>query len=577
MKHLFKYFKHYKADCFFSPFFKLLEACFDLLVPLVISRIIDYGIRDNSNTFILQNCLWLLVLAAVGFILAVSAQYFAARAATGFAAEVRKALFVKLQSFSYRDTDTMGVSSMITRLTSDVNQLQSGVNWTLRLFLRSPVIVFGAVICAFFVSPDVAWIFIIAVPVLAAVVFLILLTTIPLYQRVQKGLDTVTERTRENVSGVRVIRAFRNEEAETRSFDEANRSHVRLMRFAGRISALLNPLTYVLINIGIVAVIYAGGIQVNIGNLTTGQVVALFNYMSQILVELIKLANQIINVTKSVACGNRIGAVLTMDTGLETRSEDECPSGSPDYAVEFCDVSLCYSEGSAPALKDISFSVRPGETVGIIGGTGSGKTSLVHLIPRFYDRTEGSVRVGGRDVRTLDPETLRAGIGIVPQKPVLFKGTIRSNLCWGKADATDEELWAALEIAQARKFVEEKEGGLDAPVEQNGTNFSGGQKQRLTIARALVGKPPILILDDSASALDFATEAALRRALNNLDYAPTVFIISQRTSSIRHADRILVLDDGAMVGSGRHEELLSGCPVYREIELSQTSKSGGVL
>ena len=575
MKHLFKYFRHYKADCFFSPFFKLLEACFDLLVPIVISRIIDEGIQENSNSYILQNCLWLLLLAGVGFVLAVSAQYFAARAATGFSAEVRKALFVKLQSFSYRDTDSMGVSSMITRLTSDINQLQSGVNMTLRLFLRSPVIVFGAVVCAFFINVDVAWIFVIAVPLLAAAVFLILLSTLPLYQKVQKSLDTVTERTRENFNGVRVIRAFRDEEAEIRQFDEANRTHVRLMRFAGRISALLNPLTYVLINLGIVAVIYAGGIQVNIGNLSTGQVVALFNYMSQILVELIKLANQIINVTKSVACGNRIGSVLTMETGLDRLSEDECPSGSSEYAVEFSDVSLRYSEGSAPALRDISFTVLPGETVGIIGGTGSGKSSLVNLIPRFYDRTDGSVRVGGHDVRTLDPEALRDGIGIVPQKPVLFKGTIRSNLCWGKENATDEELWAALDVAQAREFVETKEGGLDAPVEQNGGNFSGGQRQRLTIARALVGKPSILILDDSASALDFATEAALRKALRNLDYTPTVFIISQRTSSIRHADRILVLDDGVMVGSGRHEDLLESCPVYREIELSQTAVPGG--
>ena len=571
MKTFLRCLRMYPRESILAPLFKLLEACFDLCVPLVIAAIIDRGIGGDDNTFVWQMCGVLVLLAFVGLGWAVTAQYFSAKAAVGSAARIRRELFAHMQSFTYAQTDRMGTSSMITRMTSDINQLQSGVNITLRLLLRSPIIVFGAMIMAFTIDVKLALIFAAAIPLLAAVVFGVLLGGVPLYRRVQNRLDRVTAVTRENLSGVRPIRAFCKEGEEIDRFSAANREQTALQNRAGILTAIMNPVTYVMVNIAVILLIRGGAVAVDGGSITQGQVVALVNYMGQILVELVKLATSIFTVTKAVACGNRIGAVLDMPAGMEViPSPDGTPSPmDPAPAVIFDHVSLTYGDNGAPSLHEVSFAVSRGQTVGIIGGTGSGKSSLVNLIPRFYDATEGKVTVLGRDVQTYDPAELRSRVGVVPQKAELFKGTIRSNLCWGKADATDEELWAALETAQAADFVREKEGQLDSPVEQKGRNLSGGQRQRLTIARALVGQPDILILDDSASALDFATDARLRKALRSLPGQPTIFIISQRTSSIHAADQILVMDDGYVVGAGKHDELLTSCKIYREIHESQ--------
>lgn len=571
MKIFLRCLRMYPRESILAPLFKLLEACFDLCVPLVIAAIIDRGIGGHDNRFVWQMCGVLVLLAFVGLGWAVTAQYFSAKAAVGSAARIRRELFAQMQSFTYAQTDKMGTSSMITRMTSDINQLQSGVNITLRLLLRSPIIVFGAMIMAFTIDVKLALIFAAAIPILSVVVFGVLLGGVPLYRRVQNRLDRVTAVTRENLAGVRPIRAFCKEGEEIDRFSAVNREQTSLQNKAGLLTAIMNPVTYVMVNIAVILLIRGGAVAVDGGSITQGQVVALVNYMGQILVELIKLANSIFTVTKAVACGNRIGAVLDMPAGMEVIPT---PDGRPEPAentpaVVFDGVSLTYGQNGAPSLHEISFSAARGQTVGIIGGTGSGKSSLVNLIPRFYDATEGRVTVLGRDVQTYDPADLRSRVGVVPQKAELFKGTIRSNLCWGKENATDDELWAALEAAQAADFVREKEGQLDAPVEQKGRNLSGGQRQRLTIARALVGQPDVLILDDSASALDFATDAHLRKALRSLPGRPTTFIISQRTSSIHAADLILVMDDGYIVGQGRHDDLLATCEVYREIHESQ--------
>ena len=568
MKIFFRFFRQYPKESILAPLFKLLEACFDLLVPLVVAVIIDQGIGGGDRGLILRYVLVLVGLAVVGLTCALCAQYFAAKAAVGTASRIRRELFAHIQGFTYAQTDRMGTSTMITRLTSDVAQLQSGVNMTLRLFLRSPIIIFGAWIMAATISPSLSGIFAITIPLLAVVVFGVMLGGIPLFKRVQSRLDRVTAATRENLAGVRVIRAFCKEQEEISEFDAANRQQTSLQNKAGLLTSLMNPVTYVLVNLAVILLLDRGAISVNSGSITQGELVALINYMGQILVELVKMASTIFLVTKAVACSNRIGAVLDTPTGQAIiPAEGEADPAAP--AVTFENVSLCYHEGSHPSLADVSFSVPAGQTVGIIGGTGSGKTTLVNLIPRFYDATTGRILIHGQDVRSLDTAELRTRVGIVPQKAELFKGTIASNLKWGNPNATDTEMWQALTDAQAADFVQEKEGQLSAPVEQKGRNFSGGQKQRLTIARALVGRPEILILDDSASALDFATDARLRSAIKGLDYHPTTFIISQRTSSIRHADLILVLEEGRVVGMGTHDDLLSSCDTYREIHLSQ--------
>ena len=567
MKVFFRFFKAYPKESILAPLFKLLEACFDLLVPLVVATIIDDGIVSGNRGIIFGHVMLLVALAVVGLTCALCAQYFAAKAAVGTAAQIRRDLFVHMQSFTYAQTDRMGTSSMITRMTSDTAQLQSGINMTLRLFLRSPIIVFGAWIMAVTISPSLSTAFAITIPLLSVVVFGIMLGGIPLFRRVQSRLDAVTATTRENLAGVRVIRAFGKEQQEIETFKSANKSQTSLQNKAGLLTSLMNPLTYVLVNLAVIWLLDNGALAVYNGAITQGELVALVNYMGQILVELVKLASTIFLVTKAVACGTRIGAVLDTPTGMTFTTPTDTPETTS--AVAFDHVTLCYHEGSQPALTDITFGVEAGQTVGIIGGTGCGKTSLVNLIPRFYDASQGRVLVCGQDVRSYAPEALRSRIGIVPQKAELFKGTIASNLRWGKPDATDEELWEALTLAQAADFVKSKDGGLEAVVEQKGRNFSGGQKQRLTIARALVGRPDILILDDSASALDFATDAKLRQALKSLPYTPTTFIISQRTSSIRHADLILVLEDGCIVGMGKHDDLLATCETYREIHLSQ--------
>jgi ABC-type multidrug transport system fused ATPase/permease subunit len=571
MKKLFKYLKHYKWQSVLAPLFKLLEASFELIVPLVVAAIIDNGINGGEGTgYVIKMCLVLVALGVVGLISAVSAQYFAAKAAVGFSKELRSDLFKKMQSLSYAEIDRLGTSRMITRMTSDVNQLQSGVNLVLRLFLRSPFIVFGAMIMAFVVdtSGKAGLIFLVAIVILSIVVFGIMLISIPLYKKSQAKLDAVTTSTRENLTGVRVIRAFCQEEEEVKKYNKRNEELTTAQKFVGKISALMNPLTYAIINVAIIVLIYVGGLQVYSGSLTQGQVVALYNYMSQILVELIKLANLIITVTKAFASAGRVSEILEMQPSLlHTTPTEKAQQGVPFLA--FKDVCLKYGEGAANALSDISFTVDQGQTVGIIGGTGSGKTSLVNLIPHLYDCTQGEVDLNGVNVNAVGDEMLRESCGIVPQKSVLFKGTIRENLQWGNENATDEELMQAAQTAQAFDVITKKEKGLDEPVEQGGKNFSGGQRQRLTIARALVKKPQILILDDSASALDYATDAKLRQSLRELDYKPTIFIVSQRTSSIRHADKIIVLDEGKMVGIGTHDELLKTCKVYKEIYLSQ--------
>lgn len=570
VKGLLIYLKQYRKECVLGPLFKLLEALFELFVPLVMTSIIDVGIATGSRRYILERCGLLVLLAVVGLVCSITAQYFAARAATGFSARLRSALFAHLQRLSYREIDTLGSATMITRMTSDVNQLQNGVNLALRLLLRSPFVVFGAMVMAFTIDVPGATVFAVAIPVLLAVVFAIILVTIPMYRKVQNRLDGVTAATRENLTGVRVLRAFRKEQEEIAEFSRRNRLLNQLQLRVGRISNLLNPVTYVILNLAVVALLRTGALRVNSGALTQGQVVALYNYMSQILVELIKFANLIITMTKAVACGNRIQSVFAMQSSQTSGSRH--PEETLRGQVEFRNAGITYGVAGAEALSSVSFLARPGQTVGIIGGTGSGKSTLVNLIPRFYDATQGQVLVDGVDVRELNLEELRRRIAVVPQKAVLFRGTIRSNLLWGREDATEEELQAALTVAQAMEIVQGKDQGLDAEVQQGGGNLSGGQRQRLTIARALTRRPEILILDDSASALDFATDARLRQAIRSLSPRPTTFIVSQRTASIRRADRILVLDDGALVGIGTHEELLRTCPVYQEIHNSQYAR-----
>jgi ATP-binding cassette subfamily B multidrug efflux pump len=573
MRKLLKYLKDYKKQTVLAPLFKLLEACFDLFVPLVIASIINTGIANNDTGYIVKMCALLLVMGIVGLAFSLTAQYFAAAAAVGFSTKLKHALFEKIQSFSYSEIDKIGPSTLITRMTSDTNQLQNGVNLTLRLFLRSPFIVFGAVALAFTVDVKAALIFAVAIPLLSAVVFGIMLLTMPLYKKVQRKLDSVLTSTRENLSGVRVIRAFCREDIESEEFKEHNNSLNSIQKFVGKLSALMNPLTYVIINIAIIALLKVGAIQVNSGVLESGDVVALYNYMSQILVELIKLANLILSITKALACATRISAVLDTENSLEHVEASNADTNS-EYKVEFRNVCLKYHGSGAESLSNITFSVLPGQTVGIIGGTGSGKTSLVNLIPHFYDSTDGEVLVNGKNVKAYGDEELRSIVGLVPQKAVLFKGTIRENMLWGDEGADDETIYEALKIAQADEIVKSKDRGLDSNVEMGGKNFSGGQRQRLTIARALVRRPEILILDDSASALDYATDAKLRHALKNMPSPPTIFIVSQRTSSISHADKIIVLDDGEMCGIGTHEELLESCKVYREIYESQFTKEG---
>ena len=574
MKKLLIYLKAYRKEACLAPIFKMLEAVFELFVPLVIKGIIDYGIAAEDRAYCLRMGLLLLLLAVIGLAMATTAQWFSARAAAGFAAKIKQVLMEHIQKLSYTELDTIGTSTLITRMTSDVNQVQTGTNLVLRLFMRSPFIVFGSMIMAFTIDFKAAMIFVITIPLLSVVVFGIMLSSIPLYKKVQSQLDRVLGITRENLTGVRVIRAFNKEEEEISHFKTENEQFTRLQTFVGKISALMNPLTFVIVNSAILVLVWTGAWRVEGGILTQGAVVALVNYMSQILVELIKLADLIINITKAVACGNRIQKVLEVEPSMENGSK-ECieEKRTPANAVDFNHVSLTYSGAGAPSLTDIDLHVKTGQTIGIIGGTGSGKTSVVNLIPRFYDATQGNVLVFGKPVKEQDMESLRSQIAVVPQKAVLFAGTIRENMKWGKEDATDEEIMEALTIAQAAEVVQKKEGGLDAFVEQGGKHLSGGQRQRLTIARALVRKPRILILDDSASALDFATDAALRKTIREMKNAPTVFIVSQRTSSIRFADQILVLDDGKSVGVGTHDELLTTCSVYKEIYDSQYKKT----
>ena len=580
MKRLMTYLKDYKKESILAPLFKLLEAFFELLVPLVMANIIDYGISNRNMGYIGKMGLLLLLLGVVGLASSITAQFFAAKAAVGFSTKLRQALFNHIEDLSFTDIDKAGTSTMITRMTSDVNQVQSGINMTLRLFLRSPIIVFGAMIMAFTIDVKCALIFVVAIPLLSVVVFGIILSTIPMYKKVQSKLDQVLGITRENLTGVRVIRAFHQEAKEADRFRENNEALSAMQIFVGKISACMNPVTYIIVNGAIIALIYTGAVQVNIGNLSQGEVVAIINYMNQILVELVKLANLIVTMTKALACAERVASVF--DIGADAAYvgvQDQKLADKVDKSAPFLDfkhVSLTYQGAGAPTLQDMNFTVNRGDTVGIIGGTGSGKTSLVNLIPGFYPATEGEILLEGRDIRTMSDEELRGRIGVVPQKAVLFKGTIRSNLQWGKPDATEEEMWKALELAQASEVVDGKPGKLDATVAQNGKNFSGGQRQRLTIARALVRDPEILILDDSASALDYATDAKLRAALRTLENK-TTFIVSQRASSILHADKIIVLDDGEIAGMGTHEELLKNCTVYQEIYYSQyPEKRGGV-
>ncbi len=570
MRKLLKYLKHYKAQSVLAPLFKLLEASFELFVPLVVSAIIN-GIDggDKGVSFVVYACLILVALGVVGLISAVAAQYFAAKAAVGFSQELRHDLFAKMQTLSYSEIDGLGTGEMITRMTSDVNQVQSGVNLVLRLFMRSPFIVFGAMIMAFLIDAVAGGIFAVAIAVLCAVVFGIMLVSIPLYKKVQGNLDKVTVATRETLTGARVLRAFCKEEEEIQSYNSRVGELTKSQLFVGKISALMNPLTYAVINVAIIVLLYSGAIEFDAGALDRGQVVALYNYMSQILIELIKLANLIITVTKSFACAGRINEILDMRSTLK-RGEGVAEESS--HFIEYKNVGVNYSNSPINALEGVSFSVERGETIGIIGGTGAGKTTLVNVLPHFYDVSEGEVLIDGKNVNAYGDEALRDACGIVPQKAVLFEGTIRDNLKWGKNDATEEELASAIESAQAADVIKAKDRGLDEIVEQGGKNFSGGQRQRLTIARALVKKPQILILDDSASALDYATDARLRKSLKNLDYKPTVFIVSQRTSSIRHADKIIVLDGGKQVGIGTHEELLKNNELYREIHYSQFKK-----
>lgn len=572
MKQILKYLKEYKKECICAPLFKLLEASFELIVPLVMAAIIDNGITASDKPYIWKMGGVLVLLAAVGLVSSVTAQYFAAKAAVGFSTKLRHILFEKIESLSFSKMDTVGTSTLITRMTSDINQVQSGVNLVLRLFLRSPFIVFGAMAMAFTVNVRAAMVFVVTIPLLSIVVFSVMAASLPLYKKVQSSLDTVLSHTRENLEGTRVIRAFNKQNDEIDSFNRDNELLTNMQQVVGRISALTNPLTFIIINIATIAVIVSGGKQVYAGILTQGEVVALVNYMSQILVELIKLANLIVQVTKAVACGNRIADVLSIPSKLPEKNPKliGAKDGAPE--VEFDHVCMTYEGAADETLTDISFTVQKGQTIGIIGGTGSGKSSLVNLIPRFYDATKGTIRIQGNDINDYDAVQLRDKIGVVMQKAVLFAGTIADNLRWGKNDATEEEMWKALDIAQATEVVKGKEGGLDYMIEQGGKNLSGGQKQRLTIARAVVKNPDILILDDSTSALDFATDASLRAALKGMHGDKTIFIVSQRTSSIQFADNIIVLDDGQMVGFGPHEELLETCETYKEIYDSQFKK-----
>ena len=590
MKKLLIYLKDYKKETVLAPLFKLLEASFELFVPLVMAAIIDNGIANGDRGYIGRMCLVLIALGIIGLTCSITAQYFAAKAAVGFAAQMKHALFAHIQSLSFTEMDTVGTSTLITRMTSDANQVQNGVNMVLRLFLRSPFIVFGAMIMAFTIDVKSALVFVAAIPLLSLVVFGIMIITTPMYRKVQGGLDAVMGITRENLTGVRVLRAFNKEESEIRRFEDTNNTLAQMQKAVGKLSALMNPVTYIIINGAVIALVWTGAWQVENGVITQGEVVALVNYMSQILVELIKLANLIVTITKAIACGNRIQSVFELqpsltDPAAQTGQKDAAAASAPSGnaraasgrtavpAVSFEHVCLTYKNAGAESLTDIDFRAWPGQTIGVIGGTGSGKSSLVNLIPRFYDATKGRVLVDGRDVKEYPLKELRGKIGMVLQKSVLFQGTIRENLLWGKEDASDEELYRALEIAQARDFVEEKDGGLDAVVAQGGKNLSGGQRQRLTIARALVRKPSVLILDDSASALDYATDARLRMAIRDMEGGPTVFIVSQRAASIRHADQIIVLDDGEVAGIGTHEQLLEGCAAYQEIYYSQFEKN----
>lgn len=579
MKSLLKYIKNYKRESILAPLFKMLEASFELMVPLVMASIIDRGIAEKDTSYIIKMGLVLVLLAAVGLISSVTAQYFSAKAAVGFATKLRSALFSHIQSLSYTELDTIGTNTLITRMTSDVNQLQSGVNLTLRLLLRSPFIVFGAMIMAFTVDVKAALIFVVAIPLLSIVVFGIMIISMPLYKKVQAALDKILGRTRENLAGARVIRAFCNEESEIAEFEQENELLLNTQVFVGKISAAMNPVTYIIVNLALVILLWTGAVRVDSGIITQGAVVALVNYMSQILVELVKMANLIIQLTKALACAKRVEGIFaiasSMDNGLEDIktgiTEDEAP------AISFDHVCLTYSGGGDESLTDINFDVRKGETIGIIGGTGSGKTSVINLIPRFYDATKGIIRINGRDIKTYDIEALREQIGIVPQKAVLFKGTIKDNLLWGNENATAEDLERALEVSQAKEFVDTKEGRLDFQIAQGGKNLSGGQKQRLTIARAIVRNPQILILDDSASALDFATDAKLRRAIKNMKNDMSVIIVSQRASSIQYADKIVVMDDGKMAGIGTHDELIAENEIYQEIYYSQFPKQSEKL
>lgn len=577
MKKLLVYLKDYKKESILGPLFKLLEASFELIVPLVVASMIDVGIPNQDKGYIVKMALILVALGVIGLISSVTAQFFAAKAAVGFATKVRQALFDHIQKLTFGQMDSQGTATLITRMTSDVNQVQNGVNLVLRLFLRSPFIVFGAMIMAFTVDVKAALIFGVVIPLLLIVVFAILLISIPMFSRVQANLDQVMRTTRENLTGSRVIRAFAKEPEEIEEFQKENRVLRDVQVVAGRVSALMNPVTYIIINGGLMALIYVGALQIEGGILTQGQVVALINYMSQILVELIKLANLIITVTKAIACGNRIESVMEIPAGFPNEGQIAGQKSGTDasadgYKVVFDQVGMAYNEGGDEAISDVNLKVKRGETIGVIGGTGSGKSTLVNLIPRFYDVTRGRVLVDGTDVRDMEPEKLRSKIGMVLQKAVLFRGTIRENLFWGNEGATDEEIWQALETAQAKEFVEQKEDGLDTMIEQEGRNLSGGQRQRLSIARALVRKPEILILDDSSSALDYATDLKLRQAIKALPGDMTVFIVSQRASSLMHADQIIVLDDGDVVGLGTHEELLKSCETYREIYDTQVEK-----
>lgn len=610
MKKLLVYLKDYKKETVLAPLFKMLEATFELFVPLVMAAIIDHGIGGGNTSYVLQMGAVLIALGVIGLVCSITAQYYAAKAAVGFSTKLKHSLFEHIQGLSFTEIDTLGTSTMITRMTSDVNQVQNGVNMVLRLFLRSPFIVFGAMIMAFTIDVKAALIFAVTIPLLSIVVFGIMMLTMPLYKKVQAGLDSVLGVTRENLTGVRVIRAFNKEQEEIEAFEQKNSALAHMQLFVGKLSALTNPVTYIIINAATIILLYTGAVRVDEGTITQGQVVALVNYMSQILIELVKLANLIITITKALACANRIENVFEIHSTMEWeqklsgeakgRMTDGAAEGTIDgmsegaaeeatghkngskvtgisekteYVVDFDHVHLSYAGAGAESLTDIDFHVKKGQTVGIIGGTGSGKSSLVHMIPRFYDATKGCVRIDGRLVQEYSMEELRQKVGIVPQKAVLFQGTIRENLQWGKNDATEEELWQAVETAQAKEFVEEKQGKLEFHVAQTGRNLSGGQRQRLTIARALVGKPEILILDDSASALDYATDAALRQAIRNMEGDMTVFIVSQRASSIRYADQIIVLDDGEMADIGTHDELLKRCSVYQEIYYSQYPKT----